>query len=310
MFSLQKFFFSRNTFEIALNAAIPPQRNPNTNPIAPMAAVGQHSGGKSTSARDLPQAPAPRLEVDFTSNEEKTAAQQAAEAERKARLAAQNALPIWHTRSTVTGQPMAADVREEAEQKERDRPASARSDDDEAKKAMEANMSDELAQYYAQLAKEQQRVKEEELTSGNEDEEGDDDDKGDGDGDGDGEFEDVLAPAPTSNGVSLNLPNGNGTGMSRTASATSGSGASANATASATAASTPVHVSDHERLAEDESQSGAKRRRLENGEAQHAGAGKEAPAVAAPAFTYPTNASGIAVDNNDDDDEEIEFEDV
>ncbi|KAI9830078.1 MAG: hypothetical protein M1826_005071 [Phylliscum demangeonii] len=198
------------SFEQALGSAVPVPRNQTTHPSAASTAADilKASGGIPTAVKGMAPTAVQRIEVDLTSSAEKTAAEQAAEAERKARIAEQNALPVWHTNSTVTGDQTAlASSKEEQARRERDTDRRGRGADraeDEKTSIVQGNgvpgaagegqINDEVAEYYAQLARDQQKIKEEEeaaerrsSSSGGED-----------DDDGADEFEDVPAPVTTS----------------------------------------------------------------------------------------------------------------
>jgi transcription initiation factor TFIIE subunit alpha len=76
-----------------------------------------------------------KIEVAITTASESTAAQQAANAANKAKTAAQNQLPEWHTHSTVTNEMTAAGQREEAARREREMEMGAITSEKEEQKA-------------------------------------------------------------------------------------------------------------------------------------------------------------------------------
>ncbi|KAI9762980.1 MAG: hypothetical protein M4579_000043 [Chaenotheca gracillima] len=200
-----------NTFETALSVAVPVMRNQNTNPIAPTIPVDQN-GLIPTAVRGLAQTGPQHIKIDLTSDGEKSATEQAAEAKRKAAFAEQNALPVWHTQSTVTGPASAAASKEALAAKEREvslTAASALDASTEEKKPIkgEMEMTDEMAKYYADLARENElkaQAKEDEESSGSGDEGYEEEDED--------EFEDV----PTTATASINgTANGNGTSIAR-----------------------------------------------------------------------------------------------
>src|SRR5699024_5121580 len=91
------------------------------------------------------------LEISLTSSEEKSAAEQAEESARKAAVEKQNALPVWHTHSTVSTTAgnvnyvkPEADVEVKPEIKEK-----------EQKPAIDA-LDDKVAAYYAEMAREKE----------------------------------------------------------------------------------------------------------------------------------------------------------
>ncbi|KAI9843630.1 MAG: hypothetical protein M1837_006212 [Sclerophora amabilis] len=201
-----------NPFETALSGAIPVSRNQNTNPIAPTAAVAPLNGGAPTAVKGMAHVGPQHIEVDLTSESEKSAAERVAESKRKAALAEQNALPVWHTKSTVTGEATALGSKEALVAKERETYVGGASAADaplEDKKPVkgEMEMTDEMAKYYADLAREnelkaQARADEESFGSGDDEEDEDED-----------EFEDVPTTiATTINGVPKSS-NANGTSM-------------------------------------------------------------------------------------------------
>jgi transcription initiation factor TFIIE subunit alpha len=117
-----------------------------------------------------------KVEISITANSETTAAQRLAEAEQKARLASQNQLPDWHTRSTVTNEMTAAGQREEAARREREAEAGLFKIDDEADQKTAAETS--LDDIFAQLEK----AKQDELAAEDEEDEEEEDE----------EFEDAI----------------------------------------------------------------------------------------------------------------------
>ncbi|KAI9884708.1 MAG: hypothetical protein M1823_003489 [Watsoniomyces obsoletus] len=336
-----------NTFEMAFNSALPVLRNQLINPLAPTAPIGP-SPAASTTVKGM--SVTQRIEVDLTSNEEKTAAQQVAEAERKARLAEQNALPVWHTNSTVSGEVTALGSREEAARRERDQLLAVQAEEEEEKKANEAaEMTDEVAQYYAQLARDQQKAQQEAAESDEEDEDDDDDDE-------EGVFEDVTAP---DEGTAPSLPVAQppiakGEPMERVDSSESGSGSGtsvSNRTPVRTGRSTPlpppvIRINDDKRNndeddAEDRPSPGKRRRvdfdidgpatlssaaaLVEDG--QRKGSGTPSPtksnSAVANAITANTTTTTTVLANEtieikddgdggkeEDEEEEVEFEDV
>ena len=171
-----------NNFEIAFAVMVPVKRNEDINPTRLTAPL---DAGKAPPAavKGIKQNDIQPLEISVTTSSERTAAEQAAEAKRKAEIAAQNVLPVWHTASTVTG--------ERTDLSNKDRAAlfnsvSASSDslkpEVEDKEAV-VNVDDELTAYYAQMEKEKEREAQQNREADEEDEDDDDED--------DDEFEDV-----------------------------------------------------------------------------------------------------------------------
>ena len=143
-----------NDFETAFSIAVPVLRNENINPVK--ASQSAETGMNPPSAvKGLTQIAAAPLEISLTTSSEKTAAEQAAETQRKAEIAAQNKIPIWHTNSTVTGETT------NLGNKERERLASGGTvglpkDEEEEKKSGNV-LNDELAAYYAQMQQEKEK---------------------------------------------------------------------------------------------------------------------------------------------------------
>ena len=145
----------QNDFETAYALAVPIIRNEEINPIRKTEPVDP-TRPSSAAVKGMTQAPAAPLEVSLTTTSERAAADRVA-AQRKADLAAQNALPVWHTNSTVTGETTALG------NKERERlnaglgaPLEPIKDEPDEKK--ESNvLNDELEMYYAQMAQEREK---------------------------------------------------------------------------------------------------------------------------------------------------------
>lgn len=156
-----------NDFDTAMALAVPVPRDSSLNPLRPTAPIALEK--QSTAVKGMAQATVIPLDVSVTTNTERSAADHAAEAKRKADTANQNALPIWHTTSTVTGQKTVADDKGlEAQLKGAD--LLKKEEDDKKDSAV---MNSELEAYYDQMlidkAKEAREDREE--SSGEEDEE-------------------------------------------------------------------------------------------------------------------------------------------
>lgn len=161
-----------NDFDTAFSMAIPVQRNEDTYLKATTVPVEAPKGLPST-VKGMTQVAAGPLDVTVTSNAERTAAEKAAEVKRKAAIAAQNTLPEWHAKSTVTGESVA--VRKASEQLASG--ASLMVEEEEDQK--DGNkLDDELTAYYAQMAEEAEieKAKEEDPDSEDEEEEEEEDD--------------------------------------------------------------------------------------------------------------------------------------
>ncbi|KAL7275149.1 hypothetical protein RUND412_001911 [Rhizina undulata] len=183
-----------NDFDTAINNSVPVPRDKNQLLSIP-------TGGKpvSSSRSNIAQT---SFEISFTSTSEKTAAELAADAAKKQAQAEKNALPVWHTQSTVDPNSITtAGAKEAAERAAREADGlglAAKIKEEEDKKAQTAEGSnggvqaDAIAQYYAALAAQKAQ---EEADEEDEDEDEDDDE------DEDEEFEDVAGSAVTSNGA-------------------------------------------------------------------------------------------------------------
>ncbi|KAL1955097.1 hypothetical protein VTO42DRAFT_9031 [Malbranchea cinnamomea] len=178
-----------NDFETAWDHKVDVVRNKYTNPTKPGVVVN-----KQPAVRGISKTDASTLEVSLTSSAEKTAEEQAREAARKAALEKQNALPIWHTQSTVkpdAGNLQPAKV--EPAVKEKVPAVDIKPEIKEEQRPDTEDLDDKVAAYYAEMEREKEREAREE----EEEEEEESSDEEDEDED---EFEDV--------GVT---PNGSGT---------------------------------------------------------------------------------------------------
>ena len=164
-----------NDFETAFSLAVPVQRNEMVNPIRPTVPINP-STGPPTAVKGITQVTVAPLDVSVTTGSERTAAEQAAEAQQKANLAAQNVLPVWHTTSTVTGDTFVSGRKDSEVQGSQD---SHLKDEDEEKKG-NVVLNDELTAYYNQMLKEKEKEAKEDREA----------DASSGD-DEDDEFEDV-----------------------------------------------------------------------------------------------------------------------
>ena len=167
-----------NDFETAISLSVPVPRDQGTGPAKTTALA--NGSGQPTAVKGMTQTSFIPLDVSVTAGSEKTAAEQAAEAQRKADIAAQNVLPAWHTHSTVTGEVTQGQQRvSEAQPNGGDFIK-----EEEEKKDGSNVLNDELTAYYAQMAQE----KEKEAREDREDDESS--------GDEEDEFEDVgMAPS-------------------------------------------------------------------------------------------------------------------
>ena len=306
-----------NDFETAFSLAIPIQRNEDVNPTRKTEAVDAGRGAP-TAVKGLAQVAAAPLEISLTTSSERTAAEKAAEAKRKAELGAQNALPKWHTESTVTGEITALG------NKERERLANGGAtptilkEEEEEKK--DGNLlNDELAAYYAQMAQEKEKEAREDREADENSSEEDEED----------EFEDVggigassMATPSSSMSTPFNgsqtataAPSfiygngnsngyGNGTGPKSSLKRESDSGSSGPNTTTSTPAASGT-VADLDGTPDGQSQTPAKRIKLD-------------PAAAAATGIKNGTGAGFMVkteekesdEDDEEDDDDAEFEDA
>ncbi|EED21876.1 transcription factor TFIIE complex alpha subunit, putative [Talaromyces stipitatus ATCC 10500] len=173
-----------NDFETAWDHKVEVIRNQQTHPSKPAIAA---AAKQPAAVRGNQRVDAAAIEVSLQSSAEKTAAEQAADAARKAAFEKQNALPVWHTHSTVSTtagniNKIKAETDAEIRAEIKDEAGAA----DETKPSTDA--LDDIAAYYAEIAK----AKAEEATSPDEDDSDDDEDED--------EFEDISVvgtPATT-----------------------------------------------------------------------------------------------------------------
>ncbi|MCJ1314585.1 hypothetical protein MMC25_008267, partial [Agyrium rufum] len=148
-------------FDESLANSISISRNEEINPRANMSVIENGLRVQPMAVRGIVSSAATPLEVDLTTSSAHSAAEEAAAAKRKAETAQQNALPVWHTTSTVT--------RDTSTSTTKDAPG-ARSDGDKTMATTDRSgkggadedkngdvLSDELAAYYAELQKERER---------------------------------------------------------------------------------------------------------------------------------------------------------
>lgn len=163
-----------NDFDTAWDHKIDVIRNPQTHPTRAAVAVASN---KQEAVRGTTRTDANALQVSLTSSAEKSAAEQAEEFARKAALEKQNALPVWHTHSTVST--TAGNV--SYIKTEPDVPVKPEIKEEEQKPDLEA-LDDKVAAYYAELAREKELQAQAEASSAEEE---------DGEDEEDDEFEDV-----------------------------------------------------------------------------------------------------------------------
>ncbi|KAH0538147.1 hypothetical protein FGG08_005255 [Glutinoglossum americanum] len=227
---IDEVYIPDNDFESAFSNAIPVSRNQITNPTGPATITPIIPTAVKGDATTVTQ-----VEVHLTSASEKSAAELAAEQARKAAVAAQNQLPVWHTNSTVTGEETALGRKEAAAAQERQVAngfLGLKKEEEEKKAAGNGKEEDALAQYYAEVAREREKEEREDR----------EDDESSGE-DYEDEFEDVGGIGTGSAGIgtpaavptTINAKLVNGTAMTRLKSQESESGSSP-----ATGATTPA----------------------------------------------------------------------
>ena len=188
-----------NDFDTAFSLAVPVQRDVNVNPLQRGVPVNASKPPPAAVKGMMPQLVSAQIDVSVTTGSERTAAEQAAEAQRKANIAAQNALPVWHTTSTVTGETTVVG-RKDGEQ-QANAVALRKEEDDEKKFSTE---DEQLEAYYAEIEREREKeAREREEASEDEDED---------------DFEDVLGTSQdntpssstsgTPKGSQVSQPNG------------------------------------------------------------------------------------------------------
>ena len=166
-----------NDFDTAFSLAVPVQRDRNVNPVQQSVPTNAPKPLPAAVKGMMPQLSAAHLDVSVTTGSEKSTAEQAAEAQRKANIAAQNVLPVWHTTSTVTGESTVAG-RKDGEQQTNG--GALLKEEEEEKKL--GTTDEQLEAYYAQIAREREEEAEDQEAASEDDDEGD--------------FEDVLGASP------------------------------------------------------------------------------------------------------------------
>ena len=146
-----------NNFETAMERHIPVLRDVDVYPVRPTMPV-QTVGETPIGVKGISQPVLQDLTVDFTSTADKTPAEKA-EQERNAAIAAQNALPVWHTQSTIKATPNSdAQNRVDSNGKLTASPKfEATLEDDKSAALTNVDDSDELAAYYRRMAQEKEK---------------------------------------------------------------------------------------------------------------------------------------------------------
>ena len=177
----------QNEFEDALRQCIPVARVKNLLTGA-VVTTGYLGGPGGSDLGDIPYtkgglntpAAAP-LEITFTSGEEKSVADKAAQIAKRNAQIEQNALPVWHTQSTVSGEITKLGLKEAAAREEREGFLGGAADDSAGAKKEEPGKVEvnAIQEYYAAMAAQKAREAAEEEEEDEEEEEED-------------EFEDVV----------------------------------------------------------------------------------------------------------------------
>lgn len=162
-----------NDFDAAWDHKVDVVRNQQTHPVRAAIPVPLR---QQDILRSNAKTDATALEISLTSSAEKSAAEQAEEVARKAAVEKQNALPVWHTHSTVSASTVGNIGALKAESSLAVKPELA---DEDQKPALDA-LDDKVAAYYAEMEREKALQAQEDESS----EEEDSDDFGE-------EFEDV-----------------------------------------------------------------------------------------------------------------------
>jgi transcription initiation factor TFIIE subunit alpha len=151
-----------NDFDTAWDHKVDVIRNQHINPTRPTLAT---PSAKQAAVRGNTRTDATAIEVSLTSSAEKSAAEQAEEAARKAAFEKQNALPAWHTHSTVsTAAGNVGHIKTEAD-------ADVKPDTKEEEQKPNLEALDDIAAYYAEMAREKELEWEEDASSAEEEEE-------------------------------------------------------------------------------------------------------------------------------------------
>lgn len=262
-----------NDFDTAFSLAVPVQRDMNVNPVQQRMPSNAPKPPPAAVKGMMAQLVTAQLDVSVTTGSEGTTAEQAAEAQRKANIAAQNALPVWHTTSTVTGESTVAG-KKDGEQQTNGGPLQ-KEEEDERKISTE---DEQLEAYYAEIEREREKeAREREAASEDEDE---------------GDFEDVLGTSPNGTPSSSTSEPPKGSQLSQLNGSMKRKGSESGSSAPATNTSTPAGSGQAIEEGDGPVPKKVKFENLENG----------ASAV--------KPETGEQVDKDSDEDEEVDFEDA
>lgn len=261
-----------NDFDTAFSLAVPVQRDMNVNPVQQRMPSNAPKPPPAAVKGMMAQLVTAQLDVSVTTGSEGTT-EQAAEAQRKANIAAQNALPVWHTTSTVTGESTVAG-KKDGEQQTNGGPLQ-KEEEDERKISTE---DEQLEAYYAEIEREREKeAREREAASEDEDE---------------GDFEDVLGTSPNGTRSSSMSEPPKGSQLSQLNGSMKRKGSESGSSAPATNTSTPAGSGQAIEEGDGPVPKKVKFENLENG----------ASAV--------KPETGEQVDKDSDEDEEVDFEDA
>lgn len=262
-----------NDFDTAFSLAVPVQRDMNVNPVQQRMPSNAPKPPPAAVKGMMAQLVTAQLDVSVTTGSEGTTAEQAAEAQRKANIAAQNALPVWHTTSTVTGESTVAG-KKDGEQQTNGGPLQ-KEEEDERKISTE---DEQLEAYYAEIEREREKeAREREAASEDEDE---------------GDFEDVLGTSPNGTPSSSMSELPKGSQLSQLNGSMKRKGSESGSSAPATNTSTPAGSGQ---AIEEGDGPVPKKVKFEN---QENGASAVKP------------ETGEQADKDSDEDEEVDFEDA
>ncbi|OQE19779.1 hypothetical protein PENFLA_c018G04886 [Penicillium flavigenum] len=149
-----------NDFETAWDHKVEVIRNQHTHPVRAAIAVPPKP---QDITRPNAKTDAAALEISLTSSEEKSAAEQADEAARKAALEKQNALPVWHTHSTVNTTQVGSQIKTDVGTVVKPELA-----DEDQKPSVDA-LDDKVAAYYAEMEREKELQAQADASSADED---------------------------------------------------------------------------------------------------------------------------------------------
>ncbi|KAH8652550.1 hypothetical protein BX600DRAFT_441415 [Xylariales sp. PMI_506] len=173
-----------NTFEVALEVARPVIRDA-TNQVA--ASVVVESSAKPTAVRGLADTGPTSIAINITTSDGPNEAEKEAEKARREKIAQQNALPQWHTTSTVTGISYNGDTNTTKDTQDE-------GDASKSEDILNAKEAAELDDLFARLKQEQAAEAARRAAEGEDEEEEDEEEEDDEEE----EFEDAIVPSAIS----------------------------------------------------------------------------------------------------------------